>query len=253
MDHLSYSSISSYLTCGRNWKYKYVDKAATPKSGEQFFGSVFHGVAEQYVVTGYTPITDLWQMLWNEEKEKTEQIEWGDNSPELLFNEGIRMLSSKDVLNTLSAIKPLIELGEPVIEKKIELRVPGVPVPIIGYIDCVTSDGVPVDFKTSSRSWTQDKAQSEIQPTFYLAALNQAGYKLNTERKFRHYVFVKTKTPQVQIWETRRSLQDIFWLFEMIREVWQGIQREVYTPNPTTYLCDPKYCAYWKDCRGKNG
>jgi hypothetical protein len=117
----------------------------------------------------------------------------------------------------------------------------------------IAQDGVPVDFKTSSRSWDLKKAQAELQPTFYLAALNQLGYKNNPQSLFRHYIFVKTKNPQVQIWETRRSLQDMFWLFQMIREVWEGIQKEVFTPNPQTYICDPKYCAYWKGCRGNNG
>lgn len=251
LNHLSYSSISSYLNCGRNWKYKYIDKVPTTKSGEQFFGSVFHSVVEQYVVNRL-PLANLWDTKWKAQLEIDASIAWGDNSPENLFNEGIRILSNKEVLNTLHLIKPLVEADGPVIEKKIELRVPGVPVPIVGYIDMIAQDGIPVDFKTSSRSWDLKKAQAEMQPTFYLAALNQLGYKGNPQNQFRHYIFTKTKTPQVQIWETRRSLQDMFWLFQLIREVWQGIQKEVFTPNPTTYLCDPKWCAYWKDCRGKN-
>ena len=250
LTHLSYSSISSYLTCGRSWKYKYIDKVPTPKSGELFFGSVFHSAIEKYVVKSTLPLLDLWQLAWNNELEKNEQIAWGDNSPETLFNEGIRILSNKEVLNTLNTIKPLIEPDGPVIEKKIELHIPGVPLPIVGYIDLIQSDGIPVDFKTSSRSWTADRADSELQPTFYLAGLNQMGFKIPSNR-FRYFVFVKNKTPKVDIFETKRTIQDMFWLFEMIREVYEGIKKEVYVANPSTYLCDPKYCAYWQDCRGK--
>ena len=95
LEHLSYSSISAYLTCSRNWKYKYIDKVATPKTGELFFGSVFHSAIEQYVAKNSLPLADLWQLAWNKELEANQQIAWGDNSPENLFNEGIRILSHK--------------------------------------------------------------------------------------------------------------------------------------------------------------
>jgi hypothetical protein len=41
LDHLSYSSISSYLGCGQNWKFHYKDEIKTPTSPELVFGSAF--------------------------------------------------------------------------------------------------------------------------------------------------------------------------------------------------------------------
>jgi hypothetical protein len=107
LTHLSYSSISSYLNCGRNWKYKYVDKVPTAKSGEMFFGSVFHSAIEKHIfqrALGMLPQAHvtIWHEEWAKELEK-EQVSWGDNSPENLFNEGIRILSNKEVLTTTSS------------------------------------------------------------------------------------------------------------------------------------------------------
>ena len=157
----------------------------------------------------------------------------------------------------VDALRPLSDDAGPIIEKYITLTVPGVPVPIIGYIDMIESDGIPCDFKTSSKSWNQDQANSEMQPTFYLAALNQAGYlpqfvapDYSKVFAFRHYVFVKTKKPRVQIWESTRTVADLFWLFGLIRDVWSGIEAGVFPPNPTGWKCSPKYCEYWGICRG---
>ena len=76
---------------------------------------------------------------------------------------------------------------------------------MVGYIDVITADGIPGDFKTSARTWTVDKALNETQPLFYLAALNQIGVR-EVNLRFRHYVFVKTKTPQFQVIEHSHTM-----------------------------------------------
>ena len=114
----------------------------------------------------------------------------------------------------------------------------------------VGADGVPCDFKTAARAWTQEQADKELQVLFYLAALNQAGYELNPDMKFRHYVFTKTKTPQAQVIESSRKVADLFWLFQIVSEVWRGIESETFPPNTSTWKCSPKWCEYYQLCRG---
>ena len=97
---------------------------------------------------------------------------------------------------------------------KVELRVPGVPVPVIGYIDLILEDGTPADLKTSKSSWPEAKATDSLQGLFYLAALNQAGMK--TSGKFTHLIFVKTKEPKVQVLENTHGTKELFFLFEII-------------------------------------
>ena len=162
------------------------------------------------------------------------------------------MLSDPEIVAVVDAIRPLmIMAGEgPAIELPIKMHVPEVPIPITGYIDIIEADGVPGDFKTSARSWSQNKANGEMQPTFYLAALNQLGYDVKG-LLFRYYVFIKNlKKPKVQIWETRRTPADLFWLFTLIRDVWRAIDHEVFPPSPGTWKCSPRFCEYWDICRG---
>jgi len=252
LDHLSYSSISAYQLCARSWRYRYVDKVQTPKSPNLAFGSAVHETVEHLIVSRHRGQSADVQATWAEKwaKQQSEDIAWDGELPEEWANNGARILAHPTVQATIDQIVPLVEDNQPVVEKRVELRVPGIDVPIIGFIDLITADGVPCDFKTAARSWTQDQADKEMQVLFYLTALNQAGYTLNPELRFRHIVFVKTKTPQVQVIESRRKPADLFWLFNTIGDVWRGIQAEVFPPNPSAWKCSEKWCEYWHLCRG---
>lgn len=252
INHLSYSSISAWLMCPRSWKYKYVEKIPTPTSPALIFGSAIHDTVEEYI--GETEqrysLAELWPFKWQAQLEKNETTAWDDDTPEGLHNEGLQLLSSPDIVKVVDALTCMVDEQGPCIERKVELRVPDVPIPIIGYIDLITSDNIPTDFKTSARSWGADKAQNEIQPLFYLAALIQAG--INTHNlRFRHIVFVRTKVPQVQVIESEFTFGNVFWLLEMVSHVWAAIRENHFPCNPLAWSCSEKWCSYWSLCRGR--
>ncbi len=256
IEHLSYSSISTYLMCGRCWKFRYLDRIPAPTSPALAFGGAFHNTVEAYVkniaLEGKSAaLLEIWQREWNAKlTQVAEKLAWGGDTPDGLFEQGTHIFGLPEVVQFVDEIIPLLKSdGTAHIEDRVEMQVPGVPVPIIGYIDIIADDGIPGDFKTSSKSWSERQAQSELQPVFYLAALGQLGYDGNPEMCFRHYVFVKTKKPKVQVVETRRDAAEIPFLFELIREVWRGIDAGIFIPNPTTWKCSQKYCEYWEVCR----
>lgn len=214
IEHLSYSSINTYLMCPRSWKYHYLDKVPVKTSAALVFGSAFHGAIEAYIraTDQHGQLSSYWPWNWDEQIGKSPDIEWNGESTESIYNQGILMLSNEEVRAVVDSLKPMVVDQRVYIEQQVSLNVPGVPVNVIGYIDIITEDGVPGDFKTASRRWEEDKATNELQPSFYLAALNQARFPGNPDRKFRHYVFVKTKRPQAQIIETRRGAMNS-WTF----------------------------------------
>lgn len=251
LDHLSYSSVSSYLTCARAWKYHYVDRIPRPTAPALVFGSAFHNTVETYL-TADEPMTALWPKQWSAQLESERTVDWGKQSAEGLAATGLRMVTAESVKELADQVKGEFEPGNATcdIERRVELHVPGVPVPIVGYIDVITRDGVPGDFKTAARMWTDAKASNSMQSLFYLAALNQAGVEVPSW-KFRHYVFTKASKPTARMFEVAHKPGELFWLFGLIAEVWRGIEAEIYPPNPDTWKCSPRYCDYWDRCRGK--
>lgn len=248
IDHLSYSSITTYLDCSENWRRKYLAKESTISTPALAFGSAFHGAIEAQLLTGQKAV-DAWPGAWANALERG-PVDFGIDTPETHFNEGIRLLSNGGVAAAIDGLAARTDETGVMVERKVTLSVPGVPVPIIGYIDFIAQDGVPCDLKTSSKSWTDGKAADSLQGLFYLAALNQAGMNFHGWR-FRHVVFVKTKEPKVQVLENRHTLAELFFLFRVVGEVWRGIEREVFPLNPGSWKCSANFCDFWGNCRGR--
>jgi hypothetical protein len=243
--YLSYSSINLWLTCSEAWRRRYVAKEPQSSTPSLLFGTAIHNTIENNIAihasTGASVLLpDMWKENWGAAVEREPNCEWGADTPEQHYNEGLRLLANPELQQMVNRLTPLRDDSGLFMERKVELRVPGVPVPIIGYIDIVTNDGVPGDFKTSAQQWSQEKAKSQLQALVYLAALNQMG-KPSPGMRFRHFVIVKTKQPKVQMIETQHTIDSI----------WRAIESESFVPNPDAWLCKPQFCNAWSRCIGK--
>ncbi len=250
IEHLSYSAVNSWLLCGYAYQLHYIDKVQTPTASALVFGSAVHGALEKHLRTG-EPLATAWTESWQEQLERNSEIAWGDaESAEGMAAEGARILSAPRVQKGVAEIAADFDREHGLMEKRIELAVPGVDVPIIGYIDIITKDGIPGDFKTAARMWSDSKADDDLQSLFYLAALNQEGIQV-PDWTFRHYVISKVKEPEMKTFEVKHSPLQIVWLFEMIEKVWRGIDAGIYPMVPGGWKCSARYCEYWNMCRGK--
>ena len=246
LTHLSYSSISHYLNCGKSWQFKYGQQLPEKKSSSLIFGSAVHETIRKHI-QGQTSPRQAWRESWSKLLAETPDIDWGSDNQTELFNYGVKMFSDEDILNTIQSLKPLVVDGSPCMEFEVSLQVPGVPVPVIGFIDMLQTNMIPIDFKTSKSSWNQERADKELQAAFYLAAMNQAGM-VQLPARFEYVVFVKNKTPKVQRFVTERGAADIFRLFNLVGEVYRAMSQDVFLPNPTAWSCSEKYCSFWHEC-----
>jgi hypothetical protein len=129
LTHLSYSSISRYLNCGKSWQFKYQQNLPEKKSSSLVFGSAFHGAIRQHIQGG-SDLRQSWRESWSKELALTPDIDWDTDNPTEMFNYGVQVFSSEDVLNMVKNLKPLIQNGSPCMEVEVSLSVPGVPVPV---------------------------------------------------------------------------------------------------------------------------
>lgn len=275
---LSYSSVTTYMDCPRKWKFRYIDKIKTPRGAALAFGSAAHNTIQNFWAARagerekvanvpranneeLPTMSEIWDYEWNQQLIRNKDLVYSkSDTPEGLRFVGKNIFDSEDVQAAVRLITPITGIpfktwksmsSGAMIESQVYTNVPGVQVPITGLIDVVCEDGVPLDIKTSKNMWPMHKEHLEIQPDFYLAAHNQNGWTLNQEFKFRYLIITKGKTTKVQLRETSRNINQIFWIFEAIREVWDGISKGVFPPSTGGYLCNPNWCDYWKYCRGK--
>jgi len=261
--HLSHSSINTYMMCPKSWWWRYVKKAKVPVSAALPFGSAYHQTVQTYIAAKalhpdqVRPLAELWPACWAGALNKQYQkIKW-DKPYDYYTKLGESMLVSDEVVFAVDAIEPLIAIWTtttttekiPVVEKRIEFQVPGVSIPVMGYVDMIDANGVAIDFKTASRKWSKGKEHLDIQADFYLLGLNQEGHDLSPDNKFRYMIFTKTKNPVCQDLPTSRTWGQLFWTMELIRETWKAIEGGHFPPNVSGWKCQPKFCSYWDLCR----
>lgn len=237
--------------CPESWRRHYIEGQKEPTSIALIFGSAVHDTIEKYVVTG-GDLAMIWDNKITEQIDNTAEIDWGTETAQGLAAEGKRILTAPNIASFIEGIRAGYNpKRERSIERRVELRIPGVPIPVIGYIDIILDDGVPADFKTAARMWPEDKAGQEMQPLVYLAALNQAG--INTHNwQFRFYVITKSAKPTARVYETKRSPAEVLTsLFPTITQVWRDIEAKRFPKCTTSWKCSPKWCPYYQDCQGK--
>ena len=281
---LSYSSVSAYLGCPFRWRKRYVERAPAPATEPLIVGSAVHGAVEGYLKRRFlgqeADLATLWRKaFWAQARGRAARdgVDWGQGTGEDAYWRGQRLLietadltvehhllgadgrdlttahTSSSIPAFLDGIELLGARGKPAIEKRVSMRVPGVDVPVVGFVDWLEADGVPADLKTSGQPWQAEEAALALQPAFYLASLEQMGYEHNPRRVFRHYILVRGEAPRLQIFETRRNKPQLEWVHALIRQVWRALEAGHFFPNPTNRWCTPSHCEYWASCRGWGG
>jgi CRISPR/Cas system-associated exonuclease Cas4 (RecB family) len=213
MDHLSYSSINTFTKCPRQWWVGYVRGVRTPSSPAQVYGTAVHTVLED--------------MFSGKEVDVKRAVNMAIMKAGKV---GTRMSGLLDVAATVDDINSVlmdpsvssllagIVVDPGGVEVKVDFAVEGVPIPVIGFVDVVQANGVPMDIKTSATDWDEDRASRETQPLFYLRGLNAA------TDEFDFLIWVKNALmPHMYI--VRNHYPDFTTRVDkMVLDAWTGMQ-----------------------------
>jgi hypothetical protein len=199
-DWLSVSQFNQFLKCPRAYQQNYIQKRKQPSSSNQVIGSAVHraiGWALMHKIGDDIAIPDLGavdeaegyfrEVAWNGELESAGglgEISWDDTlKPDELADLGARM-------TRLYVEKVVPRLNPDQVEMEFLLEVPGVPIPVKGFIDVVQKANKPcIDIKTSKKRDTFVLPSWRLQGRVYQLALGG--------RSVDWHVLTKQVTPQV--------------------------------------------------------
>jgi len=248
--HFSLRQLETYIACPHQYWLAYVRKMKWPKTpAGAAFGSAMHRAIEKI-----NRIIFLKQMLDEELAFKLFADEW---ELELEYNQPIEYKNNDDPESLLEKGKELVELylehfGDikpKAVEQEFELPIPGrrwfKPRTIKGRLDLIV-DGELLEFKTSSKSASQNDVDVPLQLMLYSWAYRQLyGHE---EEVLKTVVLIKTKTPKIQIIDSHCTTDDHEMLMEMIDQVIKSIRHKIFFKNPNTrYGCS--FCTYCDVCR----
>ncbi len=126
-----------------------------------------------------------------------------------------------------------------------------IPCKLTGIFDLIEADEedtlVIVELKTSSKRFTDDQIDLDLQGTLYSYALKQIGFRTNgDETLVRYDQLLKLKNPDMETHYAVKGNVDYTWAYHLVRKVLMAIDHQIYHPIPG-WQC--KDCPYGKTCQ----
>lgn len=249
LDHVSHSQIEMYLRCPRQWEYRYVHGLKIPPSGALIEGGCYHEALERnFKQKIYTqedlPLEeclDTFSVVWDARLLGEEFIDWEDQDPGRIKDEGISLVE-KYMMTTSPSVQPA-KVEEPYVSE-----IAGVK--FICVVDLEEVSLAVVDHKTSGRKYTQ----ADVDKTLQASA---AAFVLNRGIVFYNHIALKTRTPTIQIVKTYRTHSDISWYVDMVVGIIAQMKTGLAPPRPVDafgkdgWWCNERFCGYYSRCRGE--
>lgn len=262
--YYSVSQMNTFLSCPMKYKYRYVDGISSLQTATLVFGNSTHSAleynfAQKVFSRKDMPARDVVDVFAHnmELSKEAPGVEWAGKYWDEI-DTGKRLIE----LYIDAYAKPIMPRA---VEKEVIIQVPEVSKPFKGIIDLMSTDIKVIDFKTTSKTPTDnDVFRYLLQLSSYTYSMIQArndrslfsdvdSEKIQRMQKFDTYLhyFIKTKTPKIVIKNIPRSRKDLRRFVEIVKSVCGSIEKGVFYPNHGSPLCNPKYCPYWERCNNE--
>ena len=250
------SGVSSFMSCPKKW-------AAQTLMGYRGWGS-FASVRGTGVHAGA-------EAIWTESIAKNEKIinktqaqDAAVQSVEKAFEEEDIRLDKDDFAQTKDNAKDNAANGAAIYcDMAQEIEVPkfvehymsidlGDNISVGGTADFIGHDGRIEDIKTSTKQPTPQQYAAQLGVYARLADLN--GLKADLENSRIQGVAFLKNTTQGHLLPFKLNMTLTSYLINTLKERTILARQNpleidlLFPANPSSYLCNPKYCAYWDDC-----
>jgi len=252
--HLSFTQLSMFLRCPRQYEYRYIQGLKVPPSGAMLQGRVWHQTVElnyrQKIESdrdlALAEMQEFFAAQFDAALAGEEIALEPDETPGQLKDQGTAIVAAHH--QTIApAVRPLL------VEERFTVDLgDDFPFDLVGIWDLVERDGTIADNKSYAKSPRQEDLDKDLQFTAY--ALGYRATRHAVEPGLRMDAIVKTKTPKVVQLHTRRTNDDCRWLLGLIEQVGTAIDSGIFYANPNGWHCSPRFCGYWDRCMGhRNG
>ncbi len=250
--HWSYSSISQYLSCPLRFYFQRVQRLPQMMVGSSLvLGSSVHAALAEYHRTVQqdepTDIPKLHKIIsetWNKRENET-RISYrdGENQADLLA-QGISLV---ELYLKEPPPENIVAIEQEIIAPLHNSQGEYLETPLVAVADLITEGNEELtvrEFKTSGRAYSEMEAETSLQPTCYVNAVQET---LGIPPAVEYTVLVKTKTPKIQRLTTVRNEDDLARLGDIVENIERAIQANVFYPVETPLNCST--CPYRQPCR----
>ena len=256
LDHISPSSIDTYLICQRRWFFQHWLRLESFSSYPMYGGNIYHKFLELYYIDKALGVKSKFGYLedkvhdYGKQEREENDIFWGQTSPGKVEDFALRG-AKKHIKERSKDIIPDIVDGQPLVENTLEVELKS-GIVLTGRTDIQTVEGTIVDHKTKNvqfklRRITEYQMSQKMQPQIYLFMLpaykrvkwevallgrkdiNNSIYGLTNKRNYSH--------------EQLEGFLD-----NLVSQMIYGLKNGVFVANYPHFLCTSRYCSYWDAC-----
>lgn len=255
---LSPSQFSMYKKCPRQYEYAYVKGLRRPPGIAMVKGTAIHKGAE--VVHKHTIQTGLRMPLEAAVQEVSDEFDDGAENIEKSPDMNLGEIKDRTLSNFRIYYVQAVPLIRPVAaEETFAVKIGTVPVRgVIDLIDRVPGDivlgeddpnnpplvEVVSDLKTTSKRWSEQMVDYSPQMTIYAIVKHTQRIRVDL------LVDQKTGAKYVPIRSVRSNREKQI-IVEDIEEMVSLVKKGIFPRClPDSYVCTPRFCGYYAECRG---
>ncbi|MFC1833636.1 RecB family exonuclease [Thermodesulfobacteriota bacterium] len=252
-DHLSWSSISTYMQCSLKWRYHYLDRLEPEfTSAALVFGRAVHEAIRAFLQSTLNGdrlttdnLTDVYRQVWL--SHDGPEIRFGSRDSEDGLQEKAQGLLSLFV----EEYKPDTEViaVEESFEMDLQELLPEQPCKLprfVGVVDSIQKQNGStclIDYKTAARR--PNGNVNTMQLVAYSMGAAGLGYE-SDELDYSFEYLLKTKEPAVVSYPVQITDEDRERFLRTVVRVWKAIQGSIFYPNPS-FMCGS--CGYQSKCK----
>lgn len=245
VDHISHSSISTFLRCPRQWAFAYLEGLRRPPGVALIKGSaVDKGLSfnlEQKIASRVDlPKSDVLEVT---EDAFRADVDRNGGHSEIDWNGGnmAKGLDSAIGLTDLHMTRHAPHIQPSHVQLELHRTLPDGR-DFVGHLDFIEESGVVGDWKTGGKRMGQSAADSDQQPHAY-------AYLLDRPIDFTFYRAIDTGTRRdTEVLTTGRDNVAVAWYEESAKEVSAAINSGIFPPNTNGWHCSPKFCGFYAGC-----
>jgi hypothetical protein len=266
------------MKCGILYLLKYIEeKKGNSDKKEMYKGTAVHETLE----TLYNQKIEKEQVLTPKQAgelgvhflERTYEEEENSKIPEADKDASIYDVKGS-IEDYVTRVVPYIEPVATEVEFKYTLETAGGDIPLLMYIDLikepkVDSDlgNVLCDYKVTGKKWTANKLSTDLQFMLYSMATGIPRIEIHNMQKIEKGSTKGSKlkisgwdetSPELDLSKRVRIVRTVYPPYErthmenLITRTVQGISAGVFMPAaPDSWVCTPKWCEFFWECRGK--
>lgn len=251
-DFLSASQINMYLTCAKQYEYRYIHNLVIPPGIEAIKGTSIHNSLE-FLFKSKMEKKDI-----NEKELMDKLIFYHDENTKKYDYKYEGNEKDKDIKILLAVGKKYYDtMFHNIIPIATEYELTGHidGVPMKGYIDLIrendkTTEGfiqnksVVVDYKTSTKKWSQNKLDKNMQFNIYSIMLNTPNIEVQN-------ILLTQKAPIHTLRTVLNNENNKKHIKSCIKDVAASISKGNFPRcSPESWCCNNTWCGYYDKCRG---